>query len=124
MKPEAKKRIDRLISWVKNHRKDLLTDGEPDARKFPGVLGASEPYWYGVLGKQASRSFGAAAARKTESTLGMEPFYLEGMPVADWPFELVNADEFYALTPKQQGAVEKAMRDAIDSLCQKQGAGA
>lgn len=120
MTKDGQARLDRLVMWIKQHRLDLLSDGEVSAAKMSEAFGNNVPYWYGMLSKQKDRSFGTTVARKMEEALRMPPFYLEGSPVADWPFELVTAEEFYALSPKQQGAIEKVMADAIASLRQKQ----
>lgn len=117
-------RVRRLIAWLKAHKRDSLDDdGEPS----PTWLAAntwktaerednkSTSYWSDVLRipQGAPKSFGARAARDTERDLEMPHLHLEG---AGWPFETVDQELFDALSERQKGVVEAALRDTIQKL--------
>jgi len=108
-------RVDRLISWIKRHRKDLVgEDGHVSAEKLAEATGKKPAYWSDVLRIRTSKkSFGDKAARAVEAKLDIYPLHLEG---AGWPFEDVDQDRFERLTARQKGRVEQALIDALDKI--------
>lgn len=117
MGTDSTARVERLVSWIRRHRHDLMNEaGEIEPRKLVTEVGNTSSYWSDVLRIPASKkSFGAKAARTAEEKLGMPPLYLEGVE-NDWPFEEVERDRYDRLTPVQRGMVQAAMLQAIREI--------
>ena len=116
MDESAIKRVDRLVQWIKAHRKDLCTEsGEVSSSELARVEGLSSnpSYWSEVLRKVSARAFAASSARKTETALGMPHLLLEG---SGWPFEEVDFERWERLSERQKGLVERAVNDELDRI--------
>jgi len=109
----ARARIERLVKWVKLHRKDLCdADGEPSSTKLAAESHRRPSYWSDVL-RLRKPSFGARAARDAEDAFGIPPLHLDG---AGWPFEEVDQARFDRLSQRQKGRIEQALMDALDRI--------
>ena len=116
MKPDGIHRIDRLITWIKAHRKDLCSEnGEVSPGRINEIEGltSGQNYWSEILRKSPSKSFGATKARSVESALGMPYLHLEG---SGWPFEEIDFERWERLTDRQKGRVGKAVKDEIEAI--------
>ncbi len=119
MSKENHARVQRLITWLKRHKRDWLDDaGEVMPAALAKNLWGTTSYWSDVIRIETSgKSFGSKTARRAEEALGMPPFMLDGLEKSsDWPFKLVSEERFTALTEHQRGAVEYAMIMAIKQI--------
>jgi hypothetical protein len=108
-------RVDRLVAWIKAHRREHLNSlGEPTPEWLSAQTGKKPAYWSDVLRIRSSgKSFGAKAARETETLLGIPQLYLEG---AGWPFQAVDQERFERLNERQKGRVEQVLMDIIAAI--------
>lgn len=114
---ESEERVNRLIAWVQQNRRDLLDEqGRPSSSRLAKATGRSVSYWSDVLHLERSgKGFGPAAARAAEQALGMPHLYLEAGG-APWPFDGITPDEWAALTERQRGRLEQAMLDVLAQM--------
>lgn len=78
MNSEGIVRVERLVTWIKKHRKDLLApDGDVSPTQLAAATGKKVTYWSDVL-RMRKESFGASSARVTEDALEMPRLHLDG----------------------------------------------
>lgn len=119
MDEKAKARLQRLVRWLKTHRREAIKeDGKVSPSWMANHTTGNVGYWSDVL--REKKSFAAEKARDTEDSFEMPPLYLEG---AGWPFETIDQERFDRLSERQKGRVEQAVADAlalIESESEKQ----
>ena len=119
MKEEDKQRIERLIAWIRAHRKDLLgDDGAISPSAFSKAVAAGDgkggpAYWSERLRCVAGKSFAAQAARDVEIALQIPAYQLEGL---GWQFEEIDFRRFDKLSPSQKGRVQEVMLQKIAAI--------
>ena len=78
MNSEGIARVERLVTWIKKHRKDLLAlDGDISPTQLAAATGKKVTYWSDVL-RLSKESFGASSARLTEDALDMPRLHFDG----------------------------------------------
>lgn len=78
MNSEGIARVERLVTWIKKHRKDLLAlDGDISPTQLAAATGKKVTYWSDVL-RLSKESFGASSARLTEDALDMPRLHIDG----------------------------------------------
>lgn len=68
------------------------------------------------------KTMGSDLARKLEVVFHKPRGWMDTDPAlvaGRWPIDAVSFEEFDALSPKEQGAVEEAMRQAVDAILRR-----